>query len=101
MTAGLVLLLGVAALACSPAEEGSSRGSDASVTPSGEVDRNLTLPEVEGPVDGAPANAMPADLADEHGYVEEELFLSGDAASYVGGDLPSDGAVEAVATAAD
>jgi hypothetical protein len=48
--------------------------------------------EVSGPIEGTPANAMPAAFATEFGYVEEEYFLSGSATSYAPmGELGADG----------
>ncbi len=55
-----------------------------------------------GPVAGQPANAMPAELAERYGYVEEERFLSGEATEYeVVGEVSEDGmwTVEPGATA--
>lgn len=42
----------------------------------------VAVPEVEGPIAGRPANRLPGDIAEQYGYVEEELFLSGEATAY-------------------
>jgi hypothetical protein len=67
---------------------------------------DVARPTVTGPVTGGthdgPFNAMPAGLADEYGYVEEEFFIEGEATAYQPeGELPEDGrwAVTTVGTA--
>jgi alpha/beta hydrolase family protein len=57
---------------------------------------DVAEPTVSGPVTGGERdqafNAMPADLADEYGYVEEEFFLEGEATAFqVEGELGEDG----------
>jgi hypothetical protein len=65
--------------------------------PSGPVPgADVAKPTVTGPVTGGqqdgPWMAMPADVADEGGYVEEEYFISGDATAYeVQGEQGEDG----------
>jgi hypothetical protein len=53
-------------------------------------------PTVTGPVTGgehdAPFNAMPGDIGERYGYVEEEYFLAGEATAYApDGDQGDDG----------
>ena len=43
---------------------------------------DVTQPTVTGPVTGSPFNAMPGDVAEEYGYVEEEYVMEGEATSY-------------------
>lgn len=74
-----------------------------------EVDAEVTRgeqvasPQVTGPITGGerglPFNPMPARLAEEYGYVEEEFFLSGDATAYESeGDWDDDGEWAAIPT---
>jgi hypothetical protein len=76
-----------------PAEQGAAEAEEED-----EEEAVTELPEpvaeVTGPIEGAPANAMPASFADR-GYVEEEYFLSGEATAYAPvGELGLDGAWE-------
>ena len=90
---GAALALGaVLALAACSDDDGGGAGSSA--------DERTEAPappvDVSGPVTGGsrgvPANAMPPDLADQYGYVEEEYFISGDATAYAPvGELGADG----------
>ncbi len=113
---GLVLLAAGALVlgACSSDDEA---GSDATTTaPIGSVTSttgvprgaDVAIPAVEGPITGGaygvPFNPMPSRLADEHGYVEEEYFVSGAATAYAHeGEWGTDGewAVAAGADTAD
>ena len=54
------------------------------VPPRGEA---VAVPAVDGPVDGGdrgglPANPAPRELLEDHDYVEEEFFISGEATAY-------------------
>ena len=88
--AGAFLLGVVLALtACSDDDGASSAADERTDAPAPAVD-------VSGPITGGtqgrPANAMPPDLADEYGYVEQEYFVTGDATAYAPvGDLGTDG----------
>lgn len=85
---------------------GTTAPSDGSETPGrGEA---VAVPVASGPLDGGrlglPFNPMPARLAEEYGYVEEEYLVSGDATAFSGaGALDEDGfwQVEPVAEAAE
>jgi len=75
------LALGVAVVlsACTD-DDGSSTSDDPTEAPAPDP-----AAEVSGPVTGGtgrPANAMPPDLAEQYGYVEEEYFVSGDATAF-------------------
>ena len=67
----------------------------------------VATPTVDGPITGGergglPANPAPREILDQYGYVEEEFFISGEAAAYVPvGELGEDGVwtVETGATA--
>lgn len=102
----LVLVGAVVLGACSGDDDGSSASSeststadDAASTTTSAVPRGegVAVPTVEGPVtggdrDGIPANPAPPEILDEHGYVEEEFFVRGEATSYAPvGELDVDG----------
>ena len=87
-----VTLAGACESGDSDADESTERTEPVTVT------RNeaVAVPEVTGPITGGtrgvPYNPVPPELADEHGYVEEEFFLAGEAASYrARGPLGADG----------
>lgn len=84
------------------AGDGGTADETAGPVPGADVAR----PTVTGPVTGGthdePFNAMPAELAERYGYVEEEYFLEGEATAYEPqGELGEDGrwAVTEVGTA--
>lgn len=85
--------------AAPPGSSPAGAPSDTSApTTSGTVRPPLAgaVPTVTGPITGGtygvPYNPMPEGLADEHGYVEEEHFISGTAESFVAdGPLGTDG----------
>lgn len=73
-----------------------STSTTAAAGPSKDDTTDVPLAEVDGPITGGTRgihyNPLPEGLADEHGYTDEEFFLSGDATSYaVQGELGSDG----------
>ncbi|HEV7762078.1 MAG TPA: alpha/beta hydrolase domain-containing protein [Acidimicrobiales bacterium] len=83
---------------------GGGGGEDAPAGPVPGAD--VAHPTVTGPVTGgehdAPFNAMPGDIGERYGYVEDEYFLAGDATAYApDGDQGDDGhwAVSADGTA--
>jgi len=99
---GLALvLLGVvtSVTACSSAGSSGDDGdaADRADEPDGPVPgAEVAQPTVTGPITGGtqgqPFNAMPSDLAESSGYVEEEYFLEGDATAYqTDGELAEDG----------
>ena len=65
-----------------PAADAADTAADARAARGGDV----ATPTVEGPVTGGaydmPFNPLPARLRDEHDYVEDEYFLSGEATAY-------------------
>jgi hypothetical protein len=83
-------LLLVAALAAAAACSGGGSDDDEATDREGDEVTETTKvrggdvaqPTVTGPVAGAPFNAMPDDVADEYGYVEEEYVIEGEATSY-------------------
>lgn len=86
---------------------GDSRGADHAASAAGAGGRagrgaDVGSPEIEGPITGGaydlPFNPMPARLADEHGYTEDEYFVSGDATAFrAAGTWREDGAWTATA----
>lgn len=85
----LLVLVGVLFAGCSSEDdESATQEGDAGATTLPTNDRGATVPSptvtgpVEGGVYGMPFNPMPARLADEFGYVEEEYFVSGTATAY-------------------
>jgi hypothetical protein len=80
------------------ADAGADAADEAAADePTGPVPgEDVAVPTVTGPVtegsQGAPWGAMPEDVAEQYGYVEEEYFVSGDATAYeADGDLGEDG----------
>lgn len=99
----VLLLVGVLAALTACSSDGSSADEGDAGDP-GEGDEpdahvpgaDVARPTVTGPVTGGthggPFNAMPAELAERHGYVEEEYFLQGEATAYEPeGELGEDG----------
>jgi hypothetical protein len=99
----VLLLMGVLAALTACSSDGSSADEGDAGDP-GEGDEpdthvrgaDVARPTVTGPVTGGthggPFNAMPAELAERHGYVEEEYFLQGEATAYEPeGELGEDG----------
>jgi hypothetical protein len=97
------LAVGMAAGACSDDDDGggaAAPGTDApaaTTTTAAPRGTDVAAPtSVDGPIEGGeygvPYNPMPDGLAEEHGYTEEEWFISGEATSYVAGaPLAEDG----------
>jgi hypothetical protein len=88
---------GSAAPGGTPGTGPSTAGGDREVPP-GTVRPPLDgpVPTVSGPITGGtygvPYNPMPPELGEEHGYTEEEFFISGSATSYAPeGELDLDG----------
>jgi hypothetical protein len=69
-----------------PRDDRGANGGDPAVN-----DHEPARAAVEGPVEGVPANQLPRSVAERHGYVEEEFFVSGVATSHVPLDTPPDG----------
>ena len=99
----VVVLAGALLVVTACSSGGSSGDDDAGENPETSDETQLEVPgadvarpTVTGPVaagthDG-PFLAMPAQLAEQYGYVEEEYFLEGDAAAYrPNGELGEDG----------
>jgi hypothetical protein len=86
----MLVVLAVLAAGCSSDDDEGGEGGDSSSedeqpeAPSRGED--VASPEVSGPVTegkyGVPFNPIPKDLAEEHGYVEEEYFLTGTATAF-------------------
>lgn len=85
-----IVLTALSALGCSssdaatPAHEtkdASSPGSDATSTNEGGARATVTGP-ITGGSRGLPFNSMPAGMADQYGYTENEYFVEGTAHSY-------------------
>jgi hypothetical protein len=101
VAAGLIFL----AAACSDDDGGGSgAGSTSAATASSTTAPGaaVAIPELDGPISGGtysvPYNPIPPEVAEEHGYVEEEYFVSGEATSYAAtGDLGADGQWSVVA----
>jgi Alpha/beta hydrolase domain len=84
---GLLLVAAlVAVAACSGGgsddDEATDREGDEVTETTEARGADVAQPTVTGPVAGAPFNAMPDDVADEYGYVEDEYVLEGEATSY-------------------
>ncbi len=63
--------------------------------PNGDGPLQRTPLTITGPIEGEPANRVPATLLDEYGYVEEEHLIGGDATGYEPvGELTGDGVWE-------
>jgi hypothetical protein len=97
---GALLIGALVAAACSSDDDDAAESDGSTEQPQEdagpEPGEDVAMPTVTGPVtggeQGGPFNAMPGDIADEYGYVEEEFFLEGEATSYVPqGELGDDG----------
>lgn len=70
----------------SESREDASEDAEGVDVPDDVPGEGVRSPEVTGPITGGerglPFNPMPSRLADEHGYVEEEFFVSGEATAY-------------------
>lgn len=101
-----LIVLAVVAASCSTGSSSSSGTTDRSGTdgstpattarPVSTRGASVAKPTVTGPVTGGsrgtPFGAMPRELADRYGYVEEEYFVSGEATAYTeAGPWGSDG----------
>jgi hypothetical protein len=94
-----VSLLGllVVVTACSSGDDDGASDRGAGEEPAAEVPgEDVARPTVTGPIEGGtqdgPWGAMPGEVADRYGYVEEEFFLEGEATSYQPeGELGEDG----------
>ena len=97
MTLLALALVGVlVAAACSSGDDDSGEQGAAEDTPVEVPGADVAQPTVTGPITGGtqdgPWNAMPADVAEGSGYVEEEFFLEGEATAYEPqGELGEDG----------
>lgn len=82
----LVAFVVLALTACSSDSSPSSDASTGTTTAASARGADVAAPTVTGPVEGGkygvPFNVMPARLADEYGYEEQEYFISGTATSY-------------------
>ena len=95
----LVLVATALMASCSSGDSSSSNEGDEDVTTTRLENvrgSDVAAPEVTGPITGGtydlPFNPMPARLAEEHDYVEEEFFISGTATAYqADGSLGADG----------
>ena len=83
---GVVVLVAMVAPACSSGDDDAGGDNGEEPPPAQERGEDVALPTVTGPVTGGrydvPFNPVPPELAEEHGYVEEEYFLEGTAKSY-------------------
>jgi hypothetical protein len=96
---GLVAMLALLA-ACSSGDDGdggpqsaAGQGDVAAAEPTEVPGAAVARPAVTGPLtEGRPFGAMPSDLAERYGYVEEEYVLAGEATAYgAQGQLSEDG----------
>ncbi len=102
-----MVVVGLLGAGCSGSDNGSGgTGADAvdetTTRPAAVPGENVAVPTVTGPITGGrydrPFNAMPAQLADQYGYTEEEFFVGGTATAYEAeGAWGSDGHWDAVA----